>query len=136
MTGKEVQRKSLPGIRNNLYHVELYNSPTFKGQKLLNINRFMQFSLFMRIAYKAVSRALRIIIVRYFICSSTHVFYSYRESERISNQCKQRKIDHLGMEDPLNGCVLQKPNTPVICLSQCMWFGWLCCINSMPLCCK
>ena len=103
MTGKEVQSKSLPGRRINLYHVEPYNSPTFKGQKLLNINHFMKFSLFMRTAYKAVSRALRIIIVRYFICSSTHAFYSScGESERISNQCKQRKRDHLGVENPSN----------------------------------
>lgn len=74
MTGKEVQKKSLPGRKNNLYDVEPYKSPTFKGKKLLNINHFMQFSLFMRITYKAVSRALRIIIVRYFICSSNMSF--------------------------------------------------------------
>lgn len=103
MTGKEVQRKSLLGRKNNLYDVEPYRSPTFKGQKLLNINHFMQFSLFMRITYKAVSRALRIIIVRYFICSSTHVFYSSGgESERISNKCKQRKRDHLAVENSSN----------------------------------
>lgn len=51
-------------------HIETYSITTFKGQKLLNIKHLMQFDLFMRTTYLAVSRELKIII-QHFICSST-----------------------------------------------------------------
>lgn len=136
MTGKEVQRKILPGRRNNLYHVKPCNSPNFKDQKLLNINHLMQISLFVRVTYKSVSRALRIIIVRYFILSSTHSFYSSGgELGRISNQCKWRKKDHLGVENPSN--MMCSSETKYSCyLSISMHVILLVVLYCMSVCCK